>query len=132
MASRKLNSIENEEHPGFSSSFVYDYGDDIAHIETNEMVRNLNNWRNQKLSETPSKHDQRFGDYLSDVVKGSFRLQKFADAIDEGDHLLAGHEDLMNRLEESMETVLASSNGKLKRPTITQIAKKMDGMNLYD
>lgn len=59
-------------------------------------------------------------------MKGSFRLQKFADAIDEGDHLLAGHEDLMNRLEESMETVLASSNGKLKRPTITQIAKKMD------
>jgi len=126
MASRKLNSIENAEHPSFAYSFVYDYGDDIAHIETNEMVRNLNKWRNQKLSETPSKHDQKFGDYLSDVVKGNFRPQKYADAVEEGDHLLAGHEDLINRLEESIETVVASSNGKLKRPTITQIAKKMD------
>merc|ERR1712037_194057 len=93
MARRKLYPIENAEHPSFEYSFVYDYGDDIVHIETDEMVKNLNNWRNQKLSETPSKHDQRFGDYLSDVVKGNFRPQKFPDAVEEGDHLLAGHED---------------------------------------
>lgn len=126
MAARKLYSIENAEHPSFANTFVYDYGDDIVHIETDEMVMNLNKWRNQKLSETPSKHNQRFGDYLSDVVKGSFRPQKFADAVEEGDHLLAGHEDLINRLEESIESVVASSNGKLKRPTIAQIAKLMD------
>ena len=126
MAARKLYSIENAEHPSIANTFVYDYGDDIVHIETDEMVMNLNKWRNQKLSETPSKHNQRFGDYLSDVVKGSFRPQKFADAVEEGDHLLAGHEDLINRLEESIESVVASSNGKLKRPTIAQIAKLMD------
>ena len=129
MARRKLYPIENAEHPSFEYSFVYDYGDDIVHIETDEMVKNLNNWRNQKLSETPSKHDQRFGDYLSDVVKGNFRPQKFPDAVEEGDHLLAGHEDLINRLEESIETVVASSDGKLKRPTIAQIAKEMDSIN---
>ena len=28
-----------------------------------------------------------------------------------------------------MESVIAASDGKLKRPTIAQIAKKMDGIN---
>ena len=54
MASRKLRSIVNPEHPSFSESFVYDYGDNVVHIESDEMVRNLSEWRRQKMKTTPT------------------------------------------------------------------------------
>ena len=71
----------------------------------------------------------KFAEYLRDVVKGSYRPQKFGEAVEEGARLLAGHDDLLNRLEETMDSVIAASDGKLKRPTIAQIAKKLDGIN---
>ena len=66
---------------------------------------------------------------MGDVVEGRYRHQKFGETVEEGDRLLAGHDDLLSRLEETMESVIAASDGKLKRPTIAQIAKKMDGIN---